>query len=304
MTSVRLDTLPPELIHHIACSTDAFSVLQLARVSRRLRSVCYDALVFSELLIAQQSLWTQKSLDLDAIAHRAGADVQAWARYALAEQRAWEFTRRQAGPDTSYSGDDVIAFNYIEWLPELSIVRHPFVNHDSWICNLGSPLLSKPCQLFSAAIAVVMFGGRTAQLSEGLRLRDNDWLDRGNDIAKTFRTFYATALILRVTERIRLEHFPQYTHNGALVRRAKLPDASKIPLRPLKSSYNIPLPFTSLREQREEPNEFSDPLWDEWYSAHVNALFHSTLFITEGSWCGYYAHFRGQAPKDPPMVNI
>lgn len=125
MHRLHLDTLPEELISHIASSTNATTVLNLTRTCHRLRSVCSDALIFHRIIrTSQQERRPQSSsqhLDFDALSSRAGKDVSLWARYAVADQRAWEA-----------EGQDVLSEGSWEWAPELAVLRHPFVRFGCW----------------------------------------------------------------------------------------------------------------------------------------------------------------------------
>lgn len=140
MSTIRLDTLPKELISQIAVSSDALSILSLSQTCRKIRSACYDSLVFRELLQTQRNLWTVDSLDLDAIDTRCGKDAALWARFALADQKAFELSQRECPLETPE--------RFLDWLPELFIVKHPFMYQQCWARFLWDPYQLTTKQMF------------------------------------------------------------------------------------------------------------------------------------------------------------
>jgi hypothetical protein len=96
MASMRLDCLPQEILVRIACSASAESVLALAKTCRALYRACYDTLVFKALVESRKSLWNDfRMLDVPTLSRFIGpTDTQAWARFALADQRAMEMRDR------------------------------------------------------------------------------------------------------------------------------------------------------------------------------------------------------------------
>lgn len=108
------------------------------------------------------------------------------------------------------------------------------------------------------------------------------------------------ALTLRSGLRTRLAAWPY--NNAAVVPHVAPPVAWQIPLRPSNDSYGLPLPFSRKAVELLGRNTSSFGSWDSWYHQHSFALAHS---LTEGLWCGYYAHFGIQAAYlDPPMTEI
>jgi hypothetical protein len=133
MAPIPLDCLPQEILTQIACSGPAESVLALAKTCRTLYRTCYDTLVFKAIIEYQRPLWKEsKMLDVPALSRYIGPkDTQAWARFAVADQRAMEF-RDKMGPS---DGIQVISRKYIKicntyahegfesWVPHLFVAR-------------------------------------------------------------------------------------------------------------------------------------------------------------------------------------
>jgi hypothetical protein len=133
MAPIPLDSLPREILARIACSGPAESVLALAKTCRALYHACYDALVFKAVIEYQRPLWNEsKMLDIPTLSRYIGPkDTQAWARFAVADQRAMEF-RDKIGPS---NGTQVMSSEYIElcntyvredfesWVPHLFVAR-------------------------------------------------------------------------------------------------------------------------------------------------------------------------------------
>lgn len=96
MASTCLDCLPPEILGRIACAAPAESALALAKTCRTLYQACYDTLVFKAILKCQRPLWDDsRVLDVPKLSHYIGPnDTRAWARFAVADQRAMELRDR------------------------------------------------------------------------------------------------------------------------------------------------------------------------------------------------------------------
>lgn len=144
--AVRLDALPKELLSHIAVTSDALSILRLSQTCRTIRSACYDSLVFREMLKDRRSFWEIDSLDFDAIDSRCGKHASLWARFALADQRAWELAQKESPLETPG--------NFLSWLPELLVVKHPFMYQRSWGRFLWNPHTLTTAQMFCFAMGM------------------------------------------------------------------------------------------------------------------------------------------------------
>jgi hypothetical protein len=136
MAPISLDCLPQEILARIACSGPAESVLALSKTCRTLHRACYDTLVFKAIIEYQRPLWSEsKMLDIPTLSRYIGPkDTQAWARFAVAYQRAMEF-RDKIGPS---NGIQVMSSEYIKlcntyvredfesWVPHLFVARCKF----------------------------------------------------------------------------------------------------------------------------------------------------------------------------------
>jgi hypothetical protein len=127
MAPTRLEYLPQEILSRIAISGPAESVLALSKTCRTLQRACYDTLVFKAIIQSQRSLWNEsRTLDIPALSRYIDSrDTQAWARFALAGQRAVEL--REKG--LWHSSVLVVNQNkfYLEgfeaWVPHLFVAR-------------------------------------------------------------------------------------------------------------------------------------------------------------------------------------
>ena len=113
---LRLDKLPPEIVGLIATLSDASTILDLSQTCRSIRTAVYDATVIRNLInLNQSTLWKSDSLDSDALSTRAGSDPQIWARFALADQRAWELHLKE--------GSTLVSDDIERWLPEIAVLK-------------------------------------------------------------------------------------------------------------------------------------------------------------------------------------
>ena len=111
-----LDRLPGELIAHVACFTNASTVLSLSETCKRLRAASYDVQIFRDLLATSRVAFENSSdINLEAVTARCSHDVKAWARYALADQRAYESALKECPLESPES--------FVRWLPELLVVK-------------------------------------------------------------------------------------------------------------------------------------------------------------------------------------
>jgi hypothetical protein len=136
MAPIPLDSLPQEILARIASSGPAESVLALAKTCRTLYRACYDTLVFKAVIECQRPLWQEpKMLDVPTLSrYIRSEDTQAWARFAVADQRAMEFRDRMGPSD----GMQVASGEYINlcntyareglenWAPHLFVARCKF----------------------------------------------------------------------------------------------------------------------------------------------------------------------------------
>nr|POE54912.1 hypothetical protein CFP56_64585 [Quercus suber] len=297
----NLGLLPKELLAQIASHADASSVLSLSQVSRDVREACYDNIIFRDLLINSQACHQIDglSLDLQALAVRCGQNVSLWARYALADERAWQLITLLGERQASLS---VIS----SWMMALCAIKHPLIgdarlrhalSEESRYWSNSSELAMmclQPSALAcdersseiagNTALARVLYDSHNPSLPYGTQLPSNG-------CASLSLLAYMT-LKLRHALGIRRAIWP--FDSAANVPLIEPPTAAQIPLVPLKSSYNLPLPFCAVDEYKK------------WYADHTYALWQTEF--TTGEWCGYYIWMQrigsNNTPIDPPMSNI
>ena len=297
MASTKLDGLPKELIAHIACFSDVRSVLQLSLTCKTVRAACYDSLVFRYILLdRQRNFWTKRSLDVEAVADRSRSDAAVWAKYALADEVACELSKS--------GGQSEIPRQYVSFLPELAVVKHPVMYDECWKRVMQQPLYQKSNQMFCLAIAVFASEHDMPEVSRSLDMQNNEPYYSRDDSMKGFLWAICTiALTLRSTLRTRLAAWPY--NNAAVVPHISFPRAGQIPLRPFNDSYSLPAPFSRRAVELLGRSTSSFSGWDSWYDQHNAAFARNLSNITNGTWCGYYVHFGAQAASvDPPMMEI
>lgn len=296
MTSTKLDALPKELIAHIACCSDAESVLRLSLSCKTIRAACYDSLVFKHILLnRQQTFWTKGSLDIEAVTGRAENNAAVWARYALADEVACELSQRECPLE--------VPQRFVSCLPELFVVKHPFMYDQCWKRFLRKPLDQKSNQIFCLAIAILASDHDMPQVFRSLRMQDEPYLNRDDSMKGFLWALCTIALTLRSTLRARLAAWPY--NDAAVVPHISFPTASQVPLRPLDDSYNLPVPFSRRAVELLGRSTSSFGGWDSWYDQHNVAFARNISNFTNGTWCGYYVHFGVQAAwLDPPMTEI
>ncbi|EMD01048.1 hypothetical protein BAUCODRAFT_29429 [Baudoinia panamericana UAMH 10762] len=280
MATTRLDLLPGELIAHIAARADAFTVVQLSETCRATRKACWNCVVLREVLQSSGSL-DQKSETLRLVEATAGKEVNIWARYALADQQASKLAKVECPLETPPA--------FIDWLPELLVVKHSFVKHQCWSRFLRDGPTQLTRQVFCQAIAILSSSEDMPQLARSLAMQEDPILTRKYEGPKTFLwVLCSVALIARTAVRNREAAWPY--NAAAQVPHIAPPKAAQIPL---DLHVNPPLPFA-------EPGS-----WNNWYKAYNLANLHDQNYFTSSAWCGYYTHFGMQARyQDPPMLNI
>lgn len=303
MTSTsKFESLPKELIAHVATFVEALSVLALSRTSKTIRSACWDSLTFKETLKKSQRLnWRDGSMDLEAITAQAGNDPSSWARYAVADDKAWLLATQVKDPLSSRR----LSINF---LPELALVRHPFLKQNNWFKATHGPFDYLTSHVFSVTMAVLSADNRSLSRFHDPgkceycypKPRENDPAFLSNE--GSLWTLCSIAITLRDGLRIRRDVWPY--NNEANVPMIDFPRANQIPLRPLNAEYGLPRPFSrpAVQLMSRFPSLFSE--WDTWYRQHNRALYKSEDFLTKGSWCGYYTSTASHTMLDPPMTRI
>lgn len=295
--SINLHLLPRELISLIATFTDPSSILKLSSTCRTLRAACWDPLVLKAMLISSQETgWSSKSLDIEAISERAGSDATTWAKYCVADERLRLLAQ---DPDSFESQKTFIAF-----LPELLVVKHSFVAERNWLDALRYRLDQNPSQIFCIAMTILATDDSMPSLTKSLKM-EGQWNLRANGDPSGFLwSLCMIALTVRVGVRTRLAAWP--FNNAARVPHVDIPTVNQIPLRPIGDQYRIPAPFSRRAIELLGRSITSFSAWDSWYQLHTVALFHDTKQLTDGLWTGYYIHFGNDplGPLNPPMADI
>ncbi|KAK3053367.1 hypothetical protein LTR09_005536 [Extremus antarcticus] len=303
--TTTLELLPKELIAHIAAFCDATSVLQSSRTCRTIRAASYDALVFKEILIASQlNNWDADTLDIDAISTRAAGNPEIWARYAVADQRAWHsqessWVLRGPGSPLIRKPQD-----FVSYLPELHVVKHPHLQNNLWKTQLClMPRDQTPSVRFCVVMALLdPDGSKSYPDMEQPVLRESQ-LFQSNTTAAILHASISAVVTLRRALRTSLRAWP--FNFAANVPHIALPTAAQIPLRPLNDNYQLPVPFSRRAVELLGNSKTSFSNWDSWYDLHNLAAFRSDAYLTSGTWCGYYTYTHTGSPMvDPPMLNI
>jgi hypothetical protein len=303
MAPPRFDLLPKELIAHVVSFCNATSAINLAQTCKLIQAAC-DGLVFKEILIAsQKDNYTptpgRPGLDIITINSQALNDPTIWIRYALADEIAWHLSSQD--PETSLSNLQ----DWINFAPELSVVKHPLIYQDCWAKSTTSIHDQKPCELFCYLMALLA-DTSDAELSGPYlnMIKDSTHFTPGSRTAQAFlQALGSMATTIRQTVRTRLRAWPY--NDSARIPYVSPPQAWQIPLRPLNDTYTLPLPFTRKAIDLLGRSTTSFSSWDSWYAQHNHAAWSSDDYLSSGTWTGYYMHFRSPAQSlDPPMTDM
>lgn len=301
MSTLQLENLPKELIAHIATFGEALSVINLSLTSKTIRAATWDSLLFKQLLEKSQRLnWRHDSVDLEAIAKRAGNDTSVWARYAVADDQAWVLARAKEPLKSRKSS--------INFMPELSVVKHPFLKQRCWSTATHGPFDHLTSHVFCLTMALLSADeaslsgfhdpGQCEYCFSSPRENDPAFLNGGGALW----TICSIATILRDALKIRRSVWPY--QDAANVPYIDFPRADKIPLRPLGEGYSLPVPYSKLPKELLNTFMPCSGGWNDWYRQHNQALFNSAEFLTSGAWCGYYTQGVAHHQLDPPMGKI
>ena len=283
----RLNALPEELITELATSCDALSALRLSATCRRVHGAVYNTLTFRQILEKSQKYrWNRESLQtgcIQALANKKGAKnkskkVSVWARYALADQMAWQLAQKADHLEAPQ--------NFLRWLPELCVVKHPFIYEQCWVRNLGDDADRALNHIFCQAVATLAAEQSLPQLSNATNSLESRPLHLGIETKDFLRALCTTATILRTAQHTRQ---PAWPHDMATnVRDISIPTALQLPTMPDPN-----LPFSS------------SGAFEDWYEHCNESIFTTANYFTSGTWVGYYTHFDiASHQNDPPMVNI
>lgn len=264
---------------HIACCSDALSILRLSTTCRKVRSAVYDSLVFRKLLESSQEYrWNRECLKTKSIEATARKDAGIWARFAVADDKAWDLAQRESNLENPDDWND--------WLPELFIVKHPFMFQQCWSCTLDGGPTGPFSQVFCLALAVLASDNDMPRLAKTIETQQISIFAQSSMPSTLLWALCSMVLTLRASLRTRQAAWPYNT--AANVPHISPPTALQIPF-----EHGLAMPFTKSQQ------------FGEWYGKHDEHLFSSPDYFSTGKWCGYYTHLGAQARWcDPPMVNI
>ena len=125
---MSLECLPEEILERIASSGPAESVFALTRTCRTLYRACHGTVVFKAIIESHRPFWKDSNiLDVSTLSRYIGSDdTLAWARFALADQRAFELHRYLSMEVERVSqglDDQYYQKNCENWLPHLLIAK-------------------------------------------------------------------------------------------------------------------------------------------------------------------------------------
>lgn len=115
--SISLDKLPVEVLQNIASHASGEAAVCLSRVCRRLRSVCFDCLVFKSIIVGNAPVFNGMIIDLDGICRRLGSEPNLWARYAVANSRVADLAERFP---VKFEGESVFDCLSTEWFKDFA----------------------------------------------------------------------------------------------------------------------------------------------------------------------------------------
>jgi hypothetical protein len=130
---LKLDSLPTELIQRIALFSSCEDVVALVKVNRRLHEACSHHSVFRAILENGQSQQVQGPWDLTFLTGNTSASD--WARFALADARAWSWLKIQKSLFLEFNLDtynksqktlEALHRELVHWAPQLAALHHPF----------------------------------------------------------------------------------------------------------------------------------------------------------------------------------
>ncbi|KAK4560558.1 hypothetical protein LTR86_005755 [Recurvomyces mirabilis] len=294
-----LAELPKELLVHIVIYCNALSALRLSTTCQRVRSACYDKLIFRQMIARSAgSTWNVTSDRVEAAALRiqphgqtpadedvsVKAQTQAWARYALADYQASLLVSPGESPPVSPK-------HTLSWLPALAVLNHPVfqdLTAESFLHGDADP---SPARVFCLAMIVLGSDHTAPQRASILEVDESSRQGRESACAKTcLGALCSAALTIRCRTARQRAVWPY----GAMaqVPHIRLPLAADIPL----SDSSVPpaLPYQG------------HDSWGQWYQDHNRSLCIPEYF-TSGAWCGYYIWFsnsNNNSHLDPPMLDI
>lgn len=297
------ERLPRELIALVYSYLDVRSMLHLAQASRSLHTLCYTATFFqTKLLSSSRDVWKGDGRYLAAVRERAGVDVQAWARYALADERAadliekWDATeaREKYRYQQIRSGSNNFPDEEMEWLPHLAAVQHPYLKAREYgYGQLFSGHTIEP--RFILCIGLIMLDGESVEAADGEINIDFPVLSAILDFATMFHL-----LAVVIASRRGLWRRGQRSLNNGDSMEPMFPPRTtlSLPLRPVNSDYSLPLPFADVLSRGP-----AIP-WPDWLKQHTKALTRAETYLTQSDWTGYETHFNHHCACAPHYVTF
>jgi len=110
-SSLKLDSLPIEILRRIATFSPCEAILALMEVSRILHRSCNDRLVFKSIIDYHNK---RRSLKLQGPKLTIESPTSSWARYALADSKAIKLPT------------DPLIDKFVSWAPQLAASNRKF----------------------------------------------------------------------------------------------------------------------------------------------------------------------------------
>jgi hypothetical protein len=279
--ALKLDSLPTELIQRIALFSSCEDVLALLKVNRRLHEACSHHSVFRAILENGQSQQVKDPWDLTFLTGNMSASD--WARFALADARAWGWPKTQKSLFPEFGLDkynksqktlETLHRGLVHWAPQLAALHHPFFDKIEML-GLTHHLLyaffehEKDMKAIEFCVqAAVLCRGLAARMNPNERVSqeicneiysvENDLRMRGGPVIPSQITLFHACSNCSLAD-----YSPTLTQ-------AILPP-SRIPF---QSFMNLPVPF-------------SKPPLNNLQSSYLPTMT-SKSFLEDGEWVGYY----------------
>ncbi|KAF2229308.1 hypothetical protein EV356DRAFT_511077 [Viridothelium virens] len=306
-SSAMLDGLPLEVMQNIACQSDARAVLALSHTNSRLRAACWSPFVLRRIIEHRRDIWKRDSFDIAFVGRSIGLDTETWAKFALADQCAFELYNGVTGGLTR----DVIKRS-LSWAPQLIVCQHPVAsspwlaeNLASVVHDLTSVTLDDRINFWYAATMIsTTYEGNDMVLSNANTVKGlySD-ICEAKSVGKVLRALGAFAVLLKQairTDTINdvLGYVPA---TGARPRADNMlfPSAMDIPVLRL-NNISLCSPFgMSVCPDGRRPSD-----WTFWIN-HCSKQMLLPEFITDGEWSGYYCYGNNRRVSfDGPMDGI
>ncbi|KAF2717587.1 hypothetical protein K431DRAFT_288462 [Polychaeton citri CBS 116435] len=296
-----METLPEEIISDIAAYTTATTVLSLSLTSRRIRSACLDAVVLRKVVqISQEDVWHTDSFDLEQLGSKAENNPDVWLRYAIADERAGVLSSRECPLE--------LPERFMRYLPDLMILKHPFMYHACWKRFMRDGLNQSAAQLACLAIATLARKEEMPQLSKSLRMQEDEYLC--NNTSRKSYIWALCSLILYLRSSLRMRYAVWPFLNAQVIPYIEPPTALEVLSHVKDLSSSLPIPFSDAsRLANDQPSKHTgNEEWDRWFVTSSTKMA-SHDYLCDGEWNGYYTNPVGEQAvggrwTDPPMTGI